>query len=200
MSRTANRSPVSSKKKDGRESTAAASSHQANALQINYDEVKAAFEFLDSSGRGVLKPKDLKLKLSPFYPNLSSKDYKFLVPDGEITVDKLMALLENNDLGAFDPVRDAFRVYDPNDTGYLDENALRGVLERLGYGEITKEDMEVLIRTADCDGDGRVSLEDFRHMLHENQQREKAAREKAEIERLAAEEAKRSAEGNDAQA
>eukprot|EP00762_Andalucia_godoyi_P007538 ANDGO_00758.mRNA.1 Calmodulin len=154
------------------------SSSASHAVSIDFDEVKAAFDFLDASGKGVLKAKDLKLKLSAFYPNLTNKDYKFLIPEPDFTVDKLYALLENNDLGTFDPIKDAFRVYDPSDSGYLDENALRSVLERLGYGEITSEDMAVLIRTADVDGDGKVSLEDFRNMLKVNQEKERLVRER----------------------
>ena len=33
------------------------------------------------------------------------------------------------------------------------------------FGEISEEDIEILVRTADQDGDGKVSLEDFRAML-----------------------------------
>lgn len=36
----------------------------------------------------------------------------------------------------------------------------------MGYGELTKEDMEILVKTADADGDGKISLEDFRSMLN----------------------------------
>ena len=51
------------------------------------------------------------------------------------------------------------------DTGYVDNETLRRIFEDLGYGEITDEDLEVLVETADMDKDGRISVEDFRSMM-----------------------------------
>ena len=47
----------------------------------------------------------------------------------------------------------------------MDNETLRRIFEDLGYGEITDEDLEVLVETADMDKDGRISLEDFRTMM-----------------------------------
>jgi hypothetical protein len=41
---------------------------------------------------------------------MSMKDYKMLIPDGSMTVEKLMKLLDGNELANFDPVREAFKV------------------------------------------------------------------------------------------
>ena len=49
-------------------------------------------------------------------------------------------------------------------TGYVDNATLRSIFENLGYGEITDDDLAVLIETADTDCDGRISLDDFRAM------------------------------------
>ena len=35
----------------------------------------------------------------------------------------------------------------------------------MGYGEITDDDLTVLVEAADADGDGKISLEDFRGMM-----------------------------------
>ncbi len=61
-------------------------------------------------------------------------------------------------------------MYDPNGTGYVDSETLRGIFESLGYGEITDEDVAVLVETADVDRDSKISLDDFRHMLRFNKQ------------------------------
>jgi Ca2+-binding EF-hand superfamily protein len=47
----------------------------------------------------------------------------------------------------------------------VDNETLRRIFEDLGYGEITDEDLEVLVETADMDKDGRISVEDFRTMM-----------------------------------
>lgn len=91
-----------------------------------------------------------------------------MISEPNFTVDTLWNLLENNNITNFDPVKEAFKVYDPHDTGFVDNDVLRGIMSRMGYGELTKDDMDVLVKTADADGDGKISLEDFRNMLNFN--------------------------------
>ena len=120
-----------------------------------------------------------------------------MINEPNFTKETLKKLLANNELGQFDPVKEAFKVYDPHGaplaptgcrsrtarlappahqahtaerppaagTGYVDNETLRRIFEDLGYGEITDEDLEVLVETADMDKDGRISLEDFRTMM-----------------------------------
>jgi len=98
--------------------------------------------------------------------NLSLREYKFLMNNKqELTESDLLALLSSNELTHYDPVAEAFRCYDPNDTGYIDLDVFREILTNLGFGDITDQDIQTLIDTCDVDGDGRVSLADFRRML-----------------------------------
>jgi Ca2+-binding EF-hand superfamily protein len=137
-------------------------------VKISREEVEQAFAFFDVGNTGVLKPRDLKARLSAFYPHMTNKEYRFLISEPNFTVETLWNLLENNAITNFDPVKEAFRVYDPNNTGFVDVDTLNQIMSRMGYGDMTKEDMDVLIKTADVDGDGRISLEDFRSMLSLN--------------------------------
>ena len=86
----------------------------------------------------------------------------------ELSLDDLRSLLENNEIKNFDPVAEAFKVYDPQETGFVDTSVLKGIFEKLGFGTITKEDRQILVDTADIDKDGKISLEDFRNMINEN--------------------------------
>ena len=86
----------------------------------------------------------------------------------ELTEADLYALLSSNELTNYDPVAEAFKIYDPNDTGFIDLEVFREILGNLGFGDITDQDIQTLIDTADVDGDGRVSLADFRKMLPTN--------------------------------
>lgn len=92
---------------------------------------------------------------------------KLLLGDGAFTKESLRTLLADNELGAYDPAKEAFKAYDPGNTGYVDADTLRSIFEALGYGEISDEDLSVLVETADVDRDGRISLDDFRHMLRQ---------------------------------
>lgn len=73
-------------------------------------------------------------------------------------------------------MREAFRVYDPDGTGHVDPSALRRVLAGLGHGEVTDDDLSVLLQAAGADADGRVSLESFRAIASGSSRRRSSAR------------------------
>ena len=87
-----------------------------------------------------------------------------------MTLEDLKELPLENEVKNFDPVAEAFKVYDPDGTGYVDSNVLRSIFENLGFGEITDDDLTILTETGDVDGDGKISLMDFRKMLDFNKQ------------------------------
>jgi Ca2+-binding EF-hand superfamily protein len=264
-------------------------------FHLTREDVKAAFEFLDVNGSGILTMSNLKQRLSAFYPQLTSKEYKFLVEDpsgnnavsagggsaalpwaapppaapraltsplaaegpkpvggtngdvlasspGELAtgqggspgsraygsragldMDQLWDLihsfqqLQSNigsggvsgmeavpanvhrhavgsssgsrrhgaisgassppyDMNAaaslmqceagFDAVGEAFRVYDPRNTHYVEKEVLSRIMAQIGFGELNEEDLTLLVGTADFDGDGRISLDDFRRLVN----------------------------------
>ena len=102
---------------------------------------------------------------------MPNKEYKFLMNDqSELTLDDLRELLLDNEVKNFDPVAEAFKVYDPEGTGFVDTTVLKAIFENLGFGEISEDDLAVLTETGDVDGDGRISLMDFRKMLDFNKE------------------------------
>ena len=52
---------------------------------------------------------------------------------------------------------------------------MKAIFENLGFGEISEDDLAVLTETGDVDGDGRISLMDFRKMLDFNKEEPVAA-------------------------
>ena len=162
----------SSRKRDASPSNSktvgTSSGGDGHQVRMTREEVEQAFAFFDVNNSGVLRPRDLKARLSAFYPSMTNKEYRFLISEPNFTVDTLWSLLENSTITNFDPVQEAFRVYDPSKTGFIDTAELQQIMGRMGYGEMTSDDMEVLINTADVDGDGKISLDDFRAMLNFN--------------------------------
>lgn len=67
------------------------------------------------------------------------------------------------------------QAYDPSDTGFMDTEILRSIFSNLGFGQLSDEDLTVLTEAADGDGDGKVSLADFRGMCDSVGKREGAA-------------------------
>eukprot|EP00928_Gymnodinium_smaydae_P064140 TRINITY_DN47554_c0_g1_i1.p1 TRINITY_DN47554_c0_g1~~TRINITY_DN47554_c0_g1_i1.p1 ORF type:complete len:197 (+),score=43.65 TRINITY_DN47554_c0_g1_i1:69-593(+) len=135
-------------------------------LKITEDELRVAWEFFDTSGKTKLTMGDIKKRLSTFYKDVTTREVKFLLNNQpEITFEELHALLRDNQLTNFDPVKEAFKVYDPHNTGFVDMDMVKTFFKDLGYGDISDEDAKIILETADADKDGRIGLDDFRMMV-----------------------------------
>lgn len=135
-------------------------------VRVTPDQIRAAFQFLDIDKKNRVTIENLRARLSIFYDNLSLKDAKLLLnEETELTEEYLNTLLLTNEVKNFDPVAEAFKAYDPEESGFISRDMLRYVFERLGYGSLTEEDLNILISCADADGDGKINLSDFRKML-----------------------------------
>lgn len=136
-------------------------------LHIDDEDLAAAFEFLDLDNTGELSLDNLQTLLGSLYKNWTSKEFRLLLGgEPHFTLDSLRALLSDNELSGFDPAKEAFKVFDPVETGYMSTDVLKNVMESLGHGQITQDDLDAMVFAADIDADGRVSQEDFRQMLN----------------------------------
>lgn len=132
---------------------------------ITSGEIDAAFRFLDIEGSGKIKPKTMKERLATLNRNVSKKDILGLFGGKDsITIQDLRELLLDNELKDFDPVAESFEALDPTASGYAENELLRKIFRNLGFGELTDEELEILIQTCDADKDGRIGLEDFRSL------------------------------------
>eukprot|EP00455_Lapot_gusevi_P044229 TRINITY_DN5492_c0_g2_i4.p1 TRINITY_DN5492_c0_g2~~TRINITY_DN5492_c0_g2_i4.p1 ORF type:complete len:243 (+),score=45.92 TRINITY_DN5492_c0_g2_i4:87-815(+) len=140
-------------------------------IYVDRGELKQAFDFFDVKGKGHITMTDLKSRLSVFYKNLQPREYKFLMNNqNELSFDQLYNLLADNEITNFDPVAEAFKIYDPADSGFVSVDILTEIFGNLGFGKLSDDDVKILIQTADVDGDGRISLDDFRQMLHSHRE------------------------------
>ena len=78
-----------------------------------------------------------------------------------ITVQEVKELLADCDV-SIDPVQEVFKMLDPTGLNYIAEERLKKIFSNLGYGDLTDEELRLLIQTGDNDGDGKIGLEDFR--------------------------------------
>nr|CAN81743.1 hypothetical protein VITISV_002603 [Vitis vinifera] len=65
---------------------------------------------------------------------------------------------------AEEELKEAFKVFDKDQDGYISANELRNVMFNLGE-RLTDEEAEQMIREADLDGDGQVNYEEFVRMM-----------------------------------
>ena len=135
-------------------------------LSISEEELKKAWEFFDPKHTGRLTSVEAKKRVGVFYKDVTSKEIRFLMNNQtEITFDELSQLLKDAHLGSFDPVKEAFKIYDPANTGFVDPSLIRNFFEAMGFGQLDDDDMRIVIETADKDKDGKISLDDFRALV-----------------------------------
>eukprot|EP00931_Biecheleriopsis_adriatica_P037657 TRINITY_DN2159_c0_g2_i1.p1 TRINITY_DN2159_c0_g2~~TRINITY_DN2159_c0_g2_i1.p1 ORF type:complete len:183 (-),score=64.06 TRINITY_DN2159_c0_g2_i1:32-580(-) len=140
--------------------------NEKGGILITEDELRVAWDFFDTNGKGKLSMSEIKKRLQTFYKDITTREVKFLLNNQpEITFEELYALLKDNQLTNFDPVKEAFKVYDPNNTGFVEMDIVKNFFKELGYGEISDEDAKIILETADGDKDQRIGLDDFRMMV-----------------------------------
>ncbi|KAL1085790.1 hypothetical protein V6Z11_D08G073600 [Gossypium hirsutum] len=63
-----------------------------------------------------------------------------------------------------DELKEAFKVFDQDQDGFISANELRQVMMNMGE-RLTMEEAEQMIREADLDGDGVVSFDEFARIM-----------------------------------
>ncbi|GBG24252.1 Calmodulin [Hondaea fermentalgiana] len=137
-------------------------------------DLKVAFDFLDTQDTGELTLYSLRERLAAFYgsPDLVPiRELKLIMGKHKtLRLADLKAILaETNELlqgTRFDPVEKVFHdCFDPAGSGVLRPDSLRSLLQRLGHDNITDEDLSILLEAIDANGDGAVTIEDFRNLI-----------------------------------
>ena len=75
---------------------------------------------------------------------------------------ELEEILNSNELTDYDPVAESFKWLDPHGTGEVDRDLLKQIFEELGLGDLSEDDLDILMNTADVDQDQKFTLKDFR--------------------------------------
>lgn len=95
--------------------------------------------------------------------------------DGNVSFEEFVEIVSNIGANTAAPsdqdqeeqeLRDAFRVFDKHNRGYITASDLRAVLQCLGE-DLSEEEIEDMIKEVDVDGDGRIDFYEFVHALGE---------------------------------
>ncbi|KAG6775227.1 hypothetical protein NC652_013023 [Populus alba x Populus x berolinensis] len=131
-------------------------------------EFQEAFCLLDKDGDGCITFEELAAVIKSLDDSATDEEIHFMISevdvDGNGTIEfgeflNLMARkMREND--ADEELKEAFKVFDKDQDGYISPNELRHVMINLGE-QLTDEELEEMIRQADLDGDGQVNYEEF---------------------------------------
>ncbi|CAL9763826.1 unnamed protein product [Musa acuminata subsp. burmannicoides] len=135
-------------------------------------EFYETFCLFDKDGDGSIALEELStviksLGLKPFQEELQGMISEVDV-DGNGTIEfaEFLGLMAHKmkDIDSEEELKEAFKVFDKDQNGYISEAELRNVMMSLGE-KLTDEEVAQMIREADLDGDGQVNFEDFVQMM-----------------------------------
>ncbi|KAI5397774.1 Calmodulin-3, variant 2 [Lathyrus oleraceus] len=86
--------------------------------------------------------------------------------NGTIEFDEFLNLMARKmkDTDAEEELREAFKVFDKDQNGYISASELRHVMMNLGE-KLSDEEVKQMIKEADMDGDGQVDYDEFVKMM-----------------------------------
>ncbi|XP_029409979.1 calmodulin-like [Nannospalax galili] len=136
------------------------------------EEFKVAFSIFDKDGDGTITTKELGIVLKSLGQNPTEAELQDMIDevdaDGKGTIDfpefLTMMAREMKVTYSEEEIREAFRVFDRDENGFISGTELYHIITVLGE-KITEEEVNEAIQEADIDGDGLVSYEEFIQMM-----------------------------------
>ncbi len=144
--------------------------HGLNEEQIS--ELKEAFSLFDKDGDGNVTPQELgnMMRALGFDPSASELEAILLeantsnsgaidFPEFLYYMGRMRRKIDENDI-----CREAWKVFDPEETGWITSRELMRVLSLVGEKLGEAEAME-MIKRVDNDADGKISYDDFVELM-----------------------------------
>eukprot|EP01017_Pseudomicrothorax_dubius_P041827 TRINITY_DN6747_c0_g2_i1.p1 TRINITY_DN6747_c0_g2~~TRINITY_DN6747_c0_g2_i1.p1 ORF type:complete len:255 (+),score=67.34 TRINITY_DN6747_c0_g2_i1:110-874(+) len=131
--------------------------------------IKQAFDLFDTDGSGSIEEKELKQVMRALGFSAKTSEVKQMMKEldedksGTVEYDEFLAKMKQKILqehNVEDELRQAFKFYDFGDSGKIDFNCLKKVTNELEES-IDDELLKDMIRVADSDMDGFVTIDDF---------------------------------------
>ncbi|KAF5206380.1 Calmodulin-related protein [Thalictrum thalictroides] len=135
-------------------------------------EFEEAFNLFDKDGDGCITIDELATVIRSLDQNPTEEELLDMINEvdvdgnGTIEFEEFLNLMAKKmkETDADEELKEAFKVFDKDQNGYISATELRHVMINLGE-KLTDEEVEQMIREADLDGDGQVNYEEFVRMM-----------------------------------
>ena len=137
-------------------------------------EYAEAFQIFDRDGNGKIDTDEVRTILEKRNGTLTDTDVALMIQsvdldkDGELDFEEFVLMM----VKAQDPSTDyieAFKVFDTDNSGFIDEHELKAALEKAG-GKYSDEEIKEMIASSDLNNDGLISFFEFKTMLELKEQ------------------------------
>jgi len=143
---------------------------------LSEDEVadlKEAFSMFDIDGDGTITIVELKEVMKSLGQNPTEKELKQMIKsvddngDNEIDFEEFLILMSSKKPSSDDPdkeLRDAFAVFDDDNSGSISRLELKKLMKNLGQA-LSDAELDAMMDEVDTDGDGEIDFSEFKNMM-----------------------------------
>merc|ERR1711881_588397 len=135
-------------------------------------EFKEAFSLFDKDGDGTITTKELGTVMRSLGQIPSEADLQDMINEvdadgnGTIAFPEFLTMMARKmkDTDSEEEIREAFKVFDRDNNGFISAAELRHVMTSIGE-KLTDDEVDEMIREADQDGDGRIDYNEFVQLM-----------------------------------
>jgi len=140
--------------------------------ELQYAEFKEAFNEFDKDNSGTISTDELLYVMRSIGQNPTEDEVLELVMesdlngDGTIDFEEFVEMMKkkSTEEDHREDLREAFRIFDKDKSGYIDGKEIILVTGTLGQA-LSDEELEAFMAEADLDGDGKLDYNEFVQMM-----------------------------------
>jgi calmodulin len=134
-------------------------------------EFRVAFEFFDKDSDGQINTNELNVIMKSLGQSVNEKQLEEIIneidADGSGSMDFnefiFLIIKKMKDLDLEEEMKEAFRVFDKDGNKVLTAHEMRQIF--MDMKGIPENEIEMMIKEADLDGDGQIDYEEFLRMM-----------------------------------
>jgi calmodulin len=133
-------------------------------------EFREAFALFDKNGDGTIEANELYEVMKSINLSATKEEIDDMIRevdtdgDGNISFDEFVVMMQKG--GDEDAeLREAFNVFDKDKNGFIDRDEIKDVLKTLTGVEHSETEIDLMIKEADTNNDGKVSFQEFKKMM-----------------------------------
>jgi len=139
------------------------------------EALKKAFDSFDTDNAGFITADTVGVILRMMGVKISEKNLQEVIAEtdedgsGQLEFEEFAELaskflMEEDEVALKKELKQAFRIFDKESKGYIDNSTLREILEELDP-RLTNDDLDCIIEEVDTDGSGTLDFDEFMEMM-----------------------------------